>query len=80
MEKYANFRAADFLVDTNFINWISGRKSPSSAWIKWVITNMDKMPELKKAVLIYRSLNYTNHLPDDDAIDEEWYKFTRQNL
>lgn len=73
--KYLSFRAADFLLDPDFLEWMtSGDPLLTESWESWLLANPHKRQEVEKARMLFDVLKFRKDKVDAVTIDKEWEK------
>lgn len=75
--KYLSFKAADFLLDADFLEWMtSGNPLLTESWESWLLANPHKRKEVEKARRLFDVLKFRKEHVDDVTIDKEWEKLS----
>lgn len=73
--KYLSFKAADFLLDPDFLEWMkSGDPLLTESWESWLMENPHKRREIQKAKRLFDVLKFKKYEVDPATIDQEWKK------
>lgn len=73
--KYLSFKAADFLLDADFLEWMtSGNPLLTESWESWLLANPHKRQEVEKARRLFEVLKFRKENVDAVTIDKEWEK------
>ncbi len=72
-ERYIHYRAADFVLDDDFVAWVKSSNSQSDeSWKQWLLTNPDKKVEVEAARRLLLSMSFKTEPVEQRTLDQEW--------
>ena len=74
-QDYSSFKAADFLLDDNFVRWVrTGDNEQNLFWLRWISEHPEQKEEIDTARRILLSLQIKEPTIHEETLKEEWQK------
>ncbi|TDB65330.1 FecR family protein [Arundinibacter roseus] len=72
-ERYNHFKASDFVLDDDFVNWIR-HKNPEldTRWNTWLIQHPEQRVEVEKARHLLMSMSFRTEEIDMNVVQQQW--------